>query len=197
MEKMKNGCVQKFTTVTKISKLLTLFLFITLPFIGFYFGIEYQKIKADSSDCADKKIKGSVNTDDLGPTYTLEKSSENYNDQNSFKYDLVRTDVSGDRKTIYSIINWFGFSYDVSDDDQYIAIINYGESSGDETLTIIKNNGQLVSNFEQLISPQGLNPMGWTEHFYWLYHGIPIGESVGVIRVDADTLKVDYYSPTL
>lgn len=123
----------------------------------------------------------------------MKKNVAETGDPNSFKYDLVRTDVTGDKKIIYSLVNWFGFEYEVSDDAKYVAIINYGESAGDETLTIIKNDGQLVKNFEPFSFPGRLIPIEWTEHFYWLYLGIPSGDPTGIIRVNADTLEADFY----
>ncbi|MDO8269654.1 MAG: hypothetical protein Q7T54_03225 [Candidatus Levybacteria bacterium] len=32
-----------FNTVTPLSKAIAFFLFVTLPFVGFYFGMQYQK----------------------------------------------------------------------------------------------------------------------------------------------------------
>jgi hypothetical protein len=34
---------KQFTTVTKLSKTLALIMFVSFPFIGFYFGISYQR----------------------------------------------------------------------------------------------------------------------------------------------------------
>ncbi|MBW6441889.1 hypothetical protein K0B04_03220 [Patescibacteria group bacterium] len=185
---------EKFRTVTKTSKLFALFLFIALPFIGFYFGTKYQKVQNSFLDCLDENLKESLVTDISKPTYFIDKNVVDSSDSNSFRYDLVRTDFSESRNVIYSLVNWFGFEYEVSDDDQYVAIINYGESAGDETFTLIKNNGELVKEFQDLNSSQRLVPMHWTEHFYWLYQGIPTEDPSGVIRVNADTLEVDYYN---
>ena len=184
---------EKYTTVTKISKLFALFLFIALPFIGFYFGIKYQKLQYVSLDFLNETVAKNIGSNISKPSYKIEKSVVETNDPNSFKYDLIRTDIEGEKKVIYTLVNWFGFGYEVSDDDKYIAIDNYGESGGDETLTIIKNDGELVKNFEHSLDAGWLIPIEWTEHYYWLYRDVPVLEPRGVVRVNADTLEVNYY----
>lgn len=41
--KQNNYWKKQFTTVTLLSKTIALILFILLPFIGFYIGMQYQK----------------------------------------------------------------------------------------------------------------------------------------------------------
>lgn len=110
---------------------------------------------------------------------------------NLYKYELVKNSHSGAGTVLYSITNLNGFSYDVSKDGKYIAILNYAESMGDETLTIIKSDGSNLKDFGHLDSPQTLAPIYWTDPYYWLFKGIPIGEPSGVVRVNADTNQVD------
>lgn len=178
------------TTVTTLSKALAMLLFILLPFAGFCLGISYQKtirMGRNSVDVAVQKPSA------IKAEFTIKKSAGNSSYPGSYKYELRKNDGLGGGLAIYSVINWFGFTYDVSEDGEYIAILNLGESMGDETLTIIKNNGQVVKDFGHLDSPQSLVPIYWIEHFYWLSAGIPIGQPAGTIRIDADTLKVDRY----
>lgn len=182
---------KEFTTITKVSKLLALMLFIMLPFIGFYLGVKYEAIKYTAYKTPGYDLQKTITTKG---EFTINKGAKDSNDPNSFKYELIKIGNSGETKVIYSVVNWFGFGYEVSDDKIYIAIINYSEAMGDETLTIIKNDGQLVKNFGHFNLSQTLVPFSWTGHFYWLSNGIPIGDPIGVIRVDADTLKVDYYN---
>ena len=42
--KSKSSLPKSWTTVTPLSKFLAMALFITMPFIGFYLGIQYQKM---------------------------------------------------------------------------------------------------------------------------------------------------------
>lgn len=181
---------KSLTAVTTLSKVLAVLLFILLPFAGFYLGIMYQKAVKMGESSVDVAVqKPSVTKTE----FMIKKSAGNSNYPGSYKYELWKNDGSGDGPAIYSVVNRNGFGYDVTEDKKYIAILNYGESTGDETLTIIQNDGQVVKNFGHLDSPQSLVPFSWTEHFYWLSAGIPIGQPAGTIRVDADTLKVDRY----
>lgn len=125
--------------------------------------------------------------------YSVKKEAGSKNDPSSYKYSLIRSDSIGKSKTIYAITNWFGFIYEVSKDDKYIAILNNGESMGDETLVLILNDGTVLKEFGHLESPQSLIPIYWTDHYFWMYMGIPIGQPAGVLRINAETLEVDRY----
>lgn len=176
------------TTGKNVLRMLILALVIFLPLIGFYLGIRYvsfsKSLNTDQGNLTDKE-------------FTVNKTLVDAKDPNTFKYELLRTNVSGETKVIYSVVNGFGFSYEVSDNKQFIAIINYSEASGGETLTIIKNDGQLVKDFGRVHTSQILVPLRWTDNYYWLSQGAPIGNPAGVIRVDVDTLEIDYYDHSL
>jgi len=181
---------KSLTTGTSLSKALAMLLFIFLPFAGFYLGIRYQETIKMGRSSVDVAIQSPGATK---AEFTIKKSAGSSNYPGSYKYELWKSDGLGHGLAIYSIVNWFGFGYDVTEDKAYIAILNYGESMGDETLIIIRNDGQVVKDFGHLDSPQSLVPIYWIEHFYWLSAGIPIDQPAGTIRVDADTLKVDRY----
>jgi hypothetical protein len=173
-----------FTTVTPFSKILALFIFITFPFLGFYLGYQIPH----SVPVPDPVISSKPITQN----YHLQKSPSNKTDPfggKNYQYDLIKTDVFGKNIIVYSLTNWNGFSYQVSDDGKFIAIINNSMAMGDETITLINSNGQVLKEFGHLDSPQALIPLLWTDHSYWLSMGIPIGEPIGTIRIDADTLK--------
>lgn len=176
------------------SKGLAFIVFLTvLPFVGFYIGRYVIKPAYHDSTVVTTQKPSAGNSE-----FTIKKSAGDPNYKGSYKYELWKADNSGG-KPIYSIINWFGFSYDVSDDKKYIAILNYGESMGDEKLTIIRTDGKIVKDFADLRTQHTLVPFSWTGHFYWLSEGIPLGESEGItsiIRVDADTLKMDRFVNT-
>lgn len=161
-------------------------LFISLPLIGFYLGTKYQ-----GTNFNEIMQPGSAKE-----VFSIKKTAGDPDYSGSFKYELWKDDTSG-KSVIYSVVNWNGFRYDVSEDKKYIAILNYGESTGDETFIIIRDNGQVVKDFGNLDSKQTLSPFYWTEHFYWFSEGVPIVEQpMGVIRVDADTLKIDRFVNT-
>ena len=43
MKTKKSKFKKQFTTVTSVSKILAAVIFIALPFIGFYLGVQYQE----------------------------------------------------------------------------------------------------------------------------------------------------------
>lgn len=175
------------TQVTKTSKTIALIMFVLLPFIGFYVGRKfatqtYRYTPANEDTEAANKSK-----------FSLYKGEQDKDDKSSYKYDLVKKDADGQETTIFSVTNWNGFGYQVSADQKYIAVIIYGESMGDETLTLIDSNGKVLKDFGRMDSPQSLQPIKWIEHTYWISEGVPIGEPAGVIRIDAETLEFETF----
>lgn len=168
---------------------------------GFLIGSEVGKrslINTDSSPLLPSPIptglpQAETQKQNLKEKYTIKKDPGNTSDPNSYKYELLKTDDSGVNQVIYSIVNWNGFNYQASEDNNYIAILNYGESLGDETFTLMRGDGKVIKEFGHLDSPQALIPFYWTDHYYWLSMGIPVGDPVGVIRVNADNLEVNRY----
>lgn len=166
-------------------------------FIGYYFGSQksatvtkdLQIVTVPSPQQLSRYDEQQLEKASPKMSYKIKKEAGQVGDSNSYKYTLV----SEAGKDIYSIVNGKGFIFDVSDDNKYIAIINYSESMGDETLTLLDTDGKILKEFGHLESPQTLIPFNWTDHFYWISMGIPIGDPTGVVRIDADTLKVDTY----
>lgn len=195
-----------FTTVTAFSKVVALILFVALPFVGFYLGIKYQEIIGTTVHTAELQILKPVasesakvaNTestievkDPSGNKYLTKKSSGKPDYPGFFTYELWKYDPLDHGSVIYSITNINGFNFQISDDGQLIAILNYGESMGDEVLSIIKNNGQVVKVFGDLRHYQHLGAVGWSGHNYWLSEGEP--QPIAAIRIDVDALGVERF----
>lgn len=192
-----------FTTVTTFSKVVALIIFIILPFTGFYLGMRYQEVTGTPGRTAELQVPKSVasesakvvNTeltigvkDTSGNRYLTKKSSGKPDYPGSSTYELWKYDPLDRGSAIYSITNINGFNFQISGDGQFIAVLNFGESMGDEVLTIIKNNGQVVKVFSDLQHNQHLEVVGWAGHNYWLSEGEP--RPIAAIRIDADTLGV-------
>ena len=122
----------------------------------------------------------------LENSYEVKKTKTS--DISVFKYELWKGN-----ELIFSITNMFGFSFDVSQDGKYIAIIIYGESMGDEQFTLITSEGKILKEFGLLQKSRSINPMMWIDSDFWLTEGFPI-EAVSVIRVNAKTLEVTRYN---
>jgi len=182
-----------------ISLLLTGFLVFGIG--GYLIGSGVEKRNFDKTNSLNvlsipvPTASSEVNAQKQNPNlkYTVKKETGNTKDSNSYKYSLISIGGSEKDKVIYSITNWFGFEYQVSDDNNFIAILNNGESLGDETLTLIRKDGRVLKEFGHLDSPQALVPFYWIENYYFISMGIPIGDPVGVIRINANTLGVDKY----
>lgn len=196
-----------FTTVTPSSKALALILFIALPFLGFCLGMRYQELTGVINSSANllvskpvasesAKVANTESTigvkDPSGNRYLTKKSIGKPSYPWSSTYELWKYDPLDRGSVIYSITNINGFNFQLSDDGQFIAVLNYGESMGDEVLTIIKNNGQVAKTFGDLKNYQHLETLGWSGHNYWLTDGGP--ETVSTIQVNADTFEVNRFS---
>lgn len=105
-----------------------------------------------------------------------------YSTSELWKYDSQKQGT-----LLYSITNMFGFDYDVSPDSQYIAILNKGESMGDETFTLTRSNGQLVKDFSSLKHQYALRLDSWSNHIFTLHEGEPDTPNYS-IDINADTL---------
>lgn len=133
----------------------------------------------------------SISNQSLSPsdtTYSIQKKQIS-NKSDSYKYSLI----SNNGEIIYSVTNYYGFNFQSSNDNKYIAIINYSSSVGDETLTLIDNQGKVLKNYGHLNSPQGIVPLTWSDHYFWISMGPPMGEPYGVVRINAENLEFNTY----
>ncbi len=172
-----------FTTVTTFSKIVAMALFVSLPFMGFYYGVRY----------ANRLNSIPINTMAVQTTFRVNKTPADKNKPNNYKYELIKSQNGQDSAPVYTFTNEFGFNYYVSPTQKYIAIIRYSDAMGDETLIIINVDGKVVKDFGRVGANQSLNQLGWTDNVLWLSDGVPIGKPNAIISVDADTLEVGRY----
>ena len=123
MEEIKQETPKKFTlpesltTVTKASKLLALFLFIMLPFIGFLFGSKFQEVYkvnnlSNQLDEIEANTKSSINIWELtrngcGDKECLLRSNEDFIGITTIKgyaNKYEEENIVGNKETCYEII---------------------------------------------------------------------------------------------
>lgn len=214
--KLPNKSFSILTTVTPFSKILTVILFVTLPFVGFYIGMRYQRainvatpiIQTPIVNPPKLSLKPTSSgpqlqpdfTDNQGGLYHIKKILGDINNPGIFEepfdeaintYQLWRIDNQPRPMLLYQIVNWFGFSFDVSSDGKYIAITNWGESMGDETFTLVDNQGKKLRDYAGFNAPFHRVPLGWSRHDYWM--GVGDIPRTAFIKVNAENLSVHTY----
>lgn len=84
---------KELTTVTKLSKYLALFLFIALPFVGFFLGVRYQEMMDLSKRQQEKSTLAIPRIPTLSPAEALAKEG------NSIAIPTVDPSITANWKT--------------------------------------------------------------------------------------------------
>ena len=83
---------KSWTTVTTLSKTIALILFIALPFLGFYFGMQYQK-NGSVSLSLESGIYGKAT---IGPTCPVQKDNQDCTKPYQGEFQIMRSTPNSD-----------------------------------------------------------------------------------------------------